>query len=617
MDKSFDVSEIKLDNQKNKIISFDIQSHNILNSLKIEHEKVENYLTSDDIKSIDDFSIKLTLKTFRIGKFSNLFLYEEFNLGTLLQESLLIDILIFLKSLIGIKRIIEKEKPTKIQSTDAFISIINFFDTKKVILTFNSLTIPEKSNQYIFPLKFATKSFNFSFSMSFAVKITTLIQSTLSFLFNLKFNFSKKKIDSHTLIMNFSPTAYYNLFDKLGTHENLLLLGDLSPPIWNMKYFKSVYNSKLKIFHLNDLLDKNLEKKIDNITTQMQNSLKKSILDSDFKNIFTIDKINFWPLFEDIFVKLCDETFSQSIKTGELIKELFSKIKIKSVIMLYNGGIDEQTIVHVAEQKKIPCIRIQHGIHAHSSYIKKVLPFQSAPHQKNMNHACWGEVDSTELIDLGIKSSNVFTTGSPRYDDLFNMKNDLTRKKFILIGSTFLQYGWKLSGHDTNLSIKHQQDLLDICKVSSKFTDKKPIIKLHPSVVSQYDVQELLKKNKLSIPIYQTQNITNLIKNSDVVVSMDFSTLIFEAMIQNKPTITFMSNFDWYEDDEIISSQSTIPVKNRSEFETALDRLLNDSKYRNKIIKNGKSFIDSRLSYTGNSSIIFSEKIHDINIKKI
>ena len=80
----------------------------------------------------------MTLETFRTGKFSKLFLYEQFNLGNLLQEYFMIYLLTFLKSFVGIKRIIEKENPTKIQTADSLTSIIKFFDSKKIISIISS-----------------------------------------------------------------------------------------------------------------------------------------------------------------------------------------------------------------------------------------------------------------------------------------------------------------------------------------------------------------------------------------------------------------------------------------------------------------------------------------------
>ena len=83
-------------------------------------------------------------------------------------------------------------------------------------------------------------------------------------------------------------------------------------------------------------------------------------------------------------------------------------------------------------------------------------------------------------------------------------------------------------------------------------------------------------------------------------------------MILGKPTITYIVDPTWYSTDEIIKSKYTIPVRNITEFKEALDHILNDKNFRNNLVNNAKTFVNSRLNNPGNASMVLSDYVNKI-----
>ena len=129
------------------------------------------------------------------------------------------------------------------------------------------------------------------------------------------------------------------------------------------------------------------------------------------------------------------------------------------------------------------------------------------------------------------------------------------------------------------------------------------IVKFHPGVrQTSYSIQPILNEINPNIPVFKTQNIFELFKDCDILVCLDFSSVLLEALIVGKPIILFMINSTWYQDDPIITSGSILSVKSLNEFEDALNLILNDQKTRTELIENGKKFVSSYLSNLGTSS---------------
>jgi hypothetical protein len=142
--------------------------------------------------------------------------------------------------------------------------------------------------------------------------------------------------------------------------------------------------------------------------------------------------------------------------------------------------------------------------------------------------------------------------------------------------------------------------LKEILEYIKKNSNKKPIIKLHQT--EYFDIHSIVKKIDPSIAIYQYQDILGLLETCDVVISLNYSTVLLDALILNKPTMVILPEKQNFEEEEIIKRNAVLAVSNISELEIKLKQIISDKNVRKNLIVNGKQFIEEYFSYRGNSS---------------
>jgi UDP-N-acetylglucosamine:LPS N-acetylglucosamine transferase len=74
--------------------------------------------------------------------------------------------------------------------------------------------------------------------------------------------------------------------------------------------------------------------------------------------------------------------------------------------------------------------------------------------------------------------------------------------------------------------------------VQQKLTDKVVLVlKIHPSSEKKEDYEKLLKKFKIKIPIFQTENLLDVINDADFIISYGDTWALWEVLLLNKPII--------------------------------------------------------------------------------
>jgi len=134
---------------------------------------------------------------------------------------------------------------------------------------------------------------------------------------------------------------------------------------------------------------------------------------------------------------------------------------------------------------------------------------------------------------------------------------------------------------------------------------------MHPGQSIAYDLNPIIHAVNPSTPIYKNQYILDLMKDCDVLVSLGPSTILLEAMILDKPTITFAIDPQWYYEDKIFKSGATLLVKTPKDFEDALNNVLFNTEFRNELLQKGKKFVNEYLINHGNSSEFLASFIND------
>ena len=138
-----------------------------------------------------------------------------------------------------------------------------------------------------------------------------------------------------------------------------------------------------------------------------------------------------------------------------------------------------------------------------------------------------------------------------------------------------------------------------------KYPDKKTIVKLHPGQVD-YDIKPIIKKIDPFAPIFQNEDILKLIGNCDFMISLNFSTILLEAMILHKPTIVILPEEQNFEEEYLIKKQATLCVNKIEDLESAIHKIMHDEGFRQKLIRNGDEFVKEYFSNGGNASEEFA-----------
>ena len=122
-------NNIKIDDKK--IISFDIIAHQKLNQMNVKHSLVEEFFEDTDGEEIDKLSSNFATTWYK-QTINNQLKYHNLELGYLIEAEIQIYFLKHIRKVVGIKRIIEKEKPDEIISFSSNSFVKNIIDKTQI-----------------------------------------------------------------------------------------------------------------------------------------------------------------------------------------------------------------------------------------------------------------------------------------------------------------------------------------------------------------------------------------------------------------------------------------------------------------------------------------------------
>ena len=603
----FKIINKKLFDNNSIVISFDYLSHKSLKDNNIEHKLVEEYFSEEDKNEIDELTLKFTTSWYKDKKIEEYLKFEEINLGSLLELEIPNYFFKNLKRIIGIKNIIEKENPSKIISyslkkyveelcknknieTDSFEKIIPtglFFDEMEISLN----------------LLFIKKNIKISRNNYFKIKNT--IDGIINFIWKIKPNKKLLKNNDSILLLEFNTKLYEDFLQSFETSDkNIIILNQRRPSIWNIETLNIIKNSKCNILSINEFKNNQTKKKTVLEKNQLIINLKLLLDNEDrLKTIFTHNEESFWNIIKDEFLEMIRERFQESIQRLILINEMFNQINIKLILDWAHTGVEEKEINHYAIKKNITVYCLQHGIMTLNSKFKKYMPLMPVLPSKNVKMLVWGKIMESYILEHKINPEKISIIGSPRHDRFFK-KNISNNTNTVLIASNFFFHN-NFEGNDTRAYDRFELYVKKILEYIKKNSDKKPIIKLHQGEFFQ--ISSIIKKIDSTIPIYQHEDILELIETSDTVISLNYSTILLDALILNKPTMVILPEKQNYEEEEIIKRNAVLAVSNISELETKLKEILSDNNSRKNLILNSKQFVNEYFSFQGNSSKMLSK----------
>ena len=591
-----------------RIISYDYYTHKSLNNLGLNHEKIEDYLDEEDRLLIDEKVIELSTNWYKHESLQKYLKYEDINLGSLLEMEFTKYFFNILKKFIGTMRIIEKEKPEMVVTSLLLSRIITTFPDKVKSIPINTI---EKSPELFFdkieikfnlgkkPIVFQISRKNFLIIKKIAEKITSSV-------FKLKFNM-KDSLQDSILLLDFNPILYGDLMTELGkTKKQVILLNQRRPAIMNFKSLNVVKNANCKVLSLDDLLDPEIVSKIEMEKNKIQKKLDELWNLDVFNEIFLIEGYSMWETIRTSFSNICLNRFMECIFKIQLTKKLFDKINVKSILEWAHKAVEERIILIEANKRKIPITTLQHGtmtLNEKFARYRSITPFFPSDGAKM---AIWGKLMMELNLKNGINENELIVSGSPRHDIFFKKKNYRTGGTILIAGTSFVEIN--CSGNDSESYEKFENMIKTICESSTNIHDKKLAVKMHPAPL-YFDVKKVIHSVDTSIPIYYDKDLITLLQMSDVVIALNYSTIILDAMILGVPTITIIIEDQGYEEEFPIKSGATLCVRDPQNFEKALNDVLYDMKIRNELISKGYQFVDMCLSNQGNASKYLADVI--------
>ena len=594
------------------IIAFDYSSHKLLNELNIKHEIVEKYFFEKDISFINDFSIELTKSWYKNEKISKFLEYKKINLGSLLELELTSYFFTHLKKIIGLKNILEIEKPTSIKSyglrkyvesicKDENIKLQFVNEDEEEELFFDKIEIPIN-------LLFLKKKLSISRTNYFRIKECFDKICNLFFKIDPKKDFLKN--NKSILLLDFNTKLYQDFIKSFKNSDtNIILLNQRKPAIWDFESLKIIRDSNCRVLFM---------KKFENAETKMKKLKDKDKLnenlDSLWKNeetlkkIFSINNDSFWDIIQNNFKKIISDRFNESITRLVLLNEVFDQLKIRLILDWAHTGVEEKEIGFFANNSKIPIYCLQHGIMTLNPSFEKYHHLMPVLPSNNSTMCIWGKIMEDYLIEHKIDSKQIMVVGSPRHDRFF--RNESVNNNTILIASNLFFHA-NFQGNDIRAIERFELFLKETLTYIKKNSDKQPIIKLHET--EYFEVSKIVKKIDPTIPIFKFEDILDLLESCDILISLNYSTILLDALILNKPTLVFLPEKQNFEEEEIIKQKAVLPVSNISELDIKLNQILFDENIRKELIKNGKQFVDKYFAYQGNSCEFLTELLLEKN----
>ena len=611
-----DVSDVDIipqnlfEDKNSKIFSFDIDTHQKLESKKIFHEMAENFLNQKERMEIFDKIIKFS--SWHSKLHSTNYEFENVNLLKLLDSNEFNTL--FLPKLINfvlIKRIIEKEKPSKIFSTTLFSTTIkSIINEKKIESVFFHNSITKKFLWDTIPIKYNFGKLNFEFNLSRKkyLKIKNFMETTLNYFFRLKFDLNSDK--KSIVFIEFNPQSFSNLFDELKHFDgNIILVNQRRPAIWSKNSLGVVRNSNCKILQLEEILNEQELNEISQSYEKLSVKINELWNNSDFfNNYFQFEDISFWNVMKEHLIQVYSERLFYYMKLITSVKKFFNCVDISCIVSLNEIGETEKTFLEF-NKNRFPSILLEHGFNDKNDSVSFMKRFDVLSNYDTFKDkiAVWSETKKKYLIDnYGLDPNRIIVSGSPRHDNYFSsrMKKENNKEKILLLAPNPISEMGGLS--TTELKLKFNEFLTKTISIIKKFDDVKLIVKLHPFPLKHNEeIKSLIKEIDENIPIYLSNSVIDVVNSADIVMVISpepgTTTMILESMILGKPTmnIYFEKEIPKYNH---VKNNAVLSLLNDCNLEDNLQKILFDEKFQKELLRNAEGFISKYLNYTSNSS---------------
>ena len=245
-DSSCDLKELQqsMENKNSLVITFDYESHKLLNENNINHEISDIYLNRLDLETIQKKSYEL-VEWFKKEK-SNELEYKGINIGSIMRVEFNYFLVPFLKNFVSIIKICQTNDTAEFVASISLYEILKTLTNNVKKLNKNSVTKEEfYYDSVTIPLKIKNHSFSLKLSKSKFLKLKNISEKSIHLLFgptNLHMN------EKSILLVEFDPVKYRQFFSSMSkSMSNVILYNRRRPAIWNSNSYTIIKKSNCKI----------------------------------------------------------------------------------------------------------------------------------------------------------------------------------------------------------------------------------------------------------------------------------------------------------------------------------------------------------------------------------
>jgi len=594
IDSNTNINTIKNYHKKHpklKIITFDFESHNLLTKNEILHDLSDNYIENKDLELIQKNSYHFS-KWYEIPNLEKQLSYKGINLGKLFYSEFFIFLLPFLKKFLEIQRICEKYSNHEFIANGLLFEILKKF-TKSISF------IASKSNlkQEFFSdsFEFQNKLLKIKISKQNYFKVKKLLERITSKLTN-----PRRNTNFDILLVEFNTALYSNLFQEL-FNENLHIayFGLKRPAIWNKNSLSIIRKSKCKVIISQEIFDNLIRTKIEDGIKQTKSKIQ-SIFRNDeiFESFFSLNKKSFWEVMKPYFLKIHINGIIESIQEIELTYSMLEKYRPKLILVLSESSKTDQIIINQTKQLNIPVMMVQHGLGYDAPEGHQWNEFTGSLPKESMKFIVWGKAMERYAKEYKIPMKKIQNLGSIAHDDVFKkLTSSIPKNEYILLAAEGPRHT-HVNDYTVKINEEYEKLIKKICKIIHN-RKIKLIIKLHP-YEKEKNESKIAKKIDPSIKVLKKGNMVSLVKNCQLLITMSITTAILDAFILGKPVVRIKFR-EWMGNPDKLREQSSIS-STIDDFDTILDKISNDETFKQKIISDGKKFVDDCLSFQGKSA---------------
>ena len=584
-----------------KIISFDYTSHIKLTEKNIEHEISEIYLTQDTEKLQKQCYEFLNWYNLDVVKKNTSFL--NINISKLYNDQLIHEIIKILKKFSEIKVIVKQFPNSKYFASGDLLLI-----SKLWVKSTNEIPNNQKMKFYFDHIEIGTnigkKNIKISIPNSLYKKIKNIIEKVLESILQNE-NLSKK----NTLLVEFNTKKFKKFFlESKNYNKNIAYYGRRRPGIWDLESFKIIKNSQCKIITSNIMKGDILKTYKKNILEIKEKYLELLNSNKELNKFFSIDDISIISVISPIIKLLIIDRLEEIIFEILLAKQMFEGVHIDSVVVLSEIGMTEQIIIQLANQKKIPILHLQEGLHYDTQEAFEHSKFQTVFLESASKYIAWGKFSKEFQVTIGkISTENVIELGSPYFSEL-NFLDNQNSEEYVLLATMPPQIE-QINGINVKNLEKYLKSILKICEIIST-QKKKMIIKLHPTS-DILNISKTIQEKFPDIIVIEKGDIDPLIRKCSILIVTGISTVIVQGQILQKPVISIpLIDYNWGKPSAY--TENSCLLIELEQLSINLKKIYDDPLFKNKLIDDGNKFLKNCFKNKDNSSKIIWEYIKNL-----